>query len=251
MKRLGIILYLCSLNTIIGCSNHFMPMEDYFVAFELNMPATSPRSVIQGALCLPDRSVCGRRKVDMDLYDPDDVTIDYEDSNYPNGFLSSGYSDEQMEAGVFWNDALELGPETLHGVRFNDLPSVFLDIAPRFHLSAPAKDTEFSLASLSNVRVEWEPKNEDFPVQWKLFPVDNEAEDLSCDTLAWASFEGEGDDAGFLDIPVGVFPPNLPLEGCLVAIRIARIKSFGLPDGAVNGQIRSRVTDGVIFRIVP
>lgn len=251
MRRLANLLFVCPLCTIIGCSGTFMPMGDFFVSFDFNMPADYRSADFKTYICMPDQSVCGRRRVDEDEYDLDILTIDYGGDEQEIDFVPSGSGNTQIEAGLFNGVGAAIGEDAFRGFAVNDLPFVDIDIPPRFQITQPPPNGELSLASITSVRVEWSPANQGFPMQWKLFPLDNELEVLPCDALTWGSFAGDGDDTGFLEIPLDVFPSDLPPEGCQVAMRVSRIKSFGLPEGVKNGYIHSTVIDGIVFRVMP
>ena len=251
MRPLRTLLAVLPLSTTIGCANHFMPMEDYSVAFDFLMASDVEEARYRAYICMPDGSVCGRRRMDSEDYDPDYFAIDYGGEELEDAFQPSGAGNEWIEAGNFPGEGAKAGPDAFQGFWMNDLPFVPMDVPPTFQVSAPALHEELNRSSMNKVRVEWTPSNQGFPMQWKLFPVDNEIELKPCDMLAWGSFKGEGEDTGFVDIPMDIFPSDLPPDGCEVAVRLLRIKSFDLPEGVKNGYIHSIMVDGVIFRMMP
>lgn len=250
MRLLGLILSVLPVGMTIGCGTQFMPMGDHYAVFDLNMPADFESAGVRAFICAPDKSVCGRRRGDEDHHF-DILFADYNGYDIESSLQSTGSERAGIEAGAFRAEGVGVGPNDLRSIWFNDLPPIPIDIPPRFQISSPLKNAEISRLAQETIRVEWSPSGKGFPMSWKLFPVDNEAELLPCDMLNWQSFEGEGEDTGFVDIPIDVFPSDLPPEGCPMAFRVSRIKSFDLPEGIAHGDIRSRVTDGVFFRMIP
>lgn len=251
MQRLAIVLCVWPLSMLIGCSPHFMPMEDYGIVFDLDVRGGVNSSTYQGFICTPDESACGRRKVNADLYDPDILIIDYDGDERDQAFIPTGAQTELIEAGLFGDAGTSVGQDSFRGFFMNDLDFVAMDLPPFVQISMPTDGAELSRSSLGSVRVEWAQSNQKLPMQWNFFALDNEMELLPCDMLAWGNFAGDGEDTGFLEIPLDVFPSDLPPEGCEVAIRVMRVKSYDLPAGVKNGHIRTNVIDGVIFRIMP
>lgn len=251
MHRLPALPFVLPLCTLIGCTGDFMPMGDYVFVFELDMPADTIDSIYQAFICEPDESFCGRRKVDTELYEPDRLITHYAGDEYDEPFVATGWQNKRIEAGYFWGLGAKVGPDKLTGFYMNDLPFVSLDIPPRFQITEPSSSTELSRASLSSIRIEWSPSGQGFPMRWKFFPADNDIAVKPCDMLAWGSFEGEGEDLGFLDIPIDIVPIDLPPEGCKVAIRVSRVKSFDLPEGIQHGFIHSSIIDGMVFKVLP
>lgn len=251
MRRFALLVAVLPLSTIIGCSSNFMPMGDFVVAYDLIMPADIEFASIRAYVCTADESACGRRKINTELYDPDLLVYDYGGTEREMIFEPSGAGNEQIEAGSFPGTTAKVGEDDLRGFQVNDFPFISLDIPPRFQVSAPAQHATLERSASSSVRVEWTSFGKGFPMQWKLIPVDNEIESSPCEMLSWGSFKGEGEDLGFVDIPIDIFPSDLPSEGCEVAVRISRVKSFDLPTGIANGYIHSTVVDGVIFRMIP
>lgn len=250
MRRFSIWLLVLSSGTTIGCSDNFMSLENRFAVFDFNMPADLELGTMQAFVCAPDKSVCGRRRGDDD-HDPDTLVVTYEGLTVDALFEATGSGTDEIEAGAFIGEAMMVGPEDFETFHFNDLPDVTMVIPPRFQLSAPPADAELSRSSLNSLRIEWSNSTPGFPIDWKIFPVDNELELLPCDMLNWESIRGLVIDTGFVDIPMTMFPSDIPPEGCPMALRVARIQSFGLPEGIERGEFRSRVTDGVFFRLMP
>ena len=200
--------------------------------------------------CEPDASVCGRRKVDTELYEPDFCWSEYDGSDLEIPFESTGFSNERFEAGWFAGlSVLEQIEQTR--VHCNDLPYFNVDIPPRFQLTAPLATDSFSRSAQSSIRIEWSPAASGLPMMWKLIPVDNELTVLACDMLPWQTIEEQGTDEGFAEISMDRLPSNLPAEGCDVIVTVSRLKAFDLPEGVSKGSILSRAVDGVIFRIKP
>lgn len=234
-----------------GCSATYMPIEDEFVVSDYFRPSDMAFGSYWALICMPDQSMCGRRKVNPDLYDPDAVTIDYDGYEIEADFESTGAGNEWIEGGAFHGLGPMIGPDALRSVRFNDYDEVPVDAPPRPQVVTPAENAELHRSELSSLRVEWLPASTGFQAQWKVFPLDNEVEELPCDKLSWGSFEGEGIDSGNVDVPMDVIPVDLPPEGCLMAVRVSYYKSFGLPSGINHGSIRTTLIDGVVFRIKP
>lgn len=233
----------------LGCAASYMPLGDdrLFANFVKGSQTTGVDLNI--SLCMPDASVCGIRKVDAELYDPDLCWTEYLSDDYELRFIPSHYSNDHIEAGVFLATN-SLTPEGIMRNRCNDLPYISIDIPPDVVISAPAPDAVLSRASSDKIRVEWSP-TASFPMTWKLFPANNELDILPCDMLSWEPFEGHGEDLGFAEIPMDIIPADLPPEGCEVILVASRLKEIEPPSGLENSIIRSISVDGVVLRLIP
>lgn len=227
-----------------------MPLGDDLLVIHYVLPRKRTDIDYHIMICMPDASVCGRRKVDPDLYDPDLCQSEYDGQQVELEFTPTHFSNHRIEAGAFSSN----GPPGSDGIKrsgCNDLPYVDMTIPPAIEIVSPAPDTSISRAAQSNIRAEWSPPAKSFPIHWKLIPVDNEVEELPCDQLSWQRFEGDGDDTGFVDIPTNILPNDLPPEGCEVILTVARIQMIDPPEGIANALLKSTAVDGLILRVLP
>lgn len=252
-RRRAAVLASAGLGVLMtGCTEHYMPLGDDQFVLNFTIPSRIPLGKYYAMICEPDGSLCGRRKVDPELYDPDQVRTEYNGTLYENHFEVGDEDTVRIQPGNFVVAGIEFS-ETRSGteVVLNDFPPLYLDIPPRLVLTSPMQKQEISRSSANSIRVEWTPMSAEYPVRWKFFPLNNEPEELPCDTLAWGAFEGEGEDKGFVEIPMDVVPSDLPPEGCYVVATVGRIRNLSLPEGISNGFARSTVLDGVLFRVLP
>lgn len=227
-----------------------MPLgEDQLLIRTVSTHHTSG-SVFQILFCQPDISVCGRRETDSDRYEEDSCWGDVDGSDVDIRFKPTGFSNGRIEAGTFASSDF-FDDDGYERIRCNDLPYALIDRPADFLITAPTPDLGIQRSAQSNIRVEWSPGGTEFPMRWKLIPLDDELELLPCDMLPWESFEQQGPDMGFGEIPMDIIPANLPPEGCEVILTVSRTKDIALPEGISQGSITSSVIDGLVFRILP
>lgn len=238
--------------SMMGCSNNFMPITDEHFLLLGDVPSGLGTSIFKAVVCSADGSACGKRKTNPDLYDEDILRDEYNGSLYEFVFEPAGGQTDTIVLGYMGYAIAPLEEGGYRDFYLNDYPRIRVDTPPVFEISSPAPNIQVSRSLQSEgIRIEWSPSHYDFPMSWKLLPIDNELEERPCDKLSWGRFEGEGEDTGVSIIPLDVIPEDLPPQGCEVSFSLARTKKFDLPAGIEHGRIENNVLDGVIFKIVP
>lgn len=228
-----------------------MPFTDEQFVLQYVASSNFNRATYKAMVCMPDGSVCGRRKVDEEVYDPDVLCYEDDGSTWPSTYFPSNQGNSRIEVGYLGFEIIDPdGP--IQEFYFNDYEPIRVDRPPAFQVQVPEQNSQLSLSEQSApIRLEWSPADKSIPISWKLLALDNEAEEKPCDLLSWGAFEGQGEDMGFLDIPLDIFPSDLPPEGCDMSISLRRTKFFDLPAGIQNGFIQSSRVDGILFKILP
>lgn len=202
-------------------------------------------------ICTPDESICGRRNVDEDEYDPDMFTdmLYGEDVELP--FRSSNFKASDFEGGFFESLISIVQSDGSQRVHVNDLPPIQMKPAPQQHITAPLDEDRFSRTIDKHILLQWEPANTGLPMKWELHPLDSELEELPCDGLDWGIYEGEVEDTGQAEISLSDLPANLAAEGCDMVLILKRTAVMPLPEGISNGLVTSTIIDGSEIWITP
>ncbi len=229
-----------------------MPFTDEQFILQYVTPSNRDRALYKAMACMPDGSVCGWRKVNEDNYDPDVLCYEDDGSRWLTDTVTTEVGNDRIQVGYMGFGKLALNESGVREFYLNDFEPIRVDSPPVFQVTAPEQESQLRLSEqVASIRLEWSPTDNRFPMEWKLFAMDNEVEERPCDLLSWGAFEGEGEDFGFLDIPLDIFPSDLPPEGCDMSIGLSRTKTIDLPVGIQNGFIQSSRIDGIIFKVLP
>lgn len=232
-----------------GCVNPFMPLGDYKVFIELQEHYQDDKGYLALArVCdsVPDE--CGMRKLDEDEYEPDVFQAGSRADIYPLKFWPFYGETPNIQVGdyaggVDWEDVL---PFRLNGTEVGEV-----SLPPTFALTSPTHEQVFHRGTDLSIPFIWNGGGTEFPMHWRPLLVYNGLGDDPCDALDWAPVSGDEEDDGAFDLPMDIFPENIPPEGCEVAIMLERFKEGTLTGDVAGGIARGSAVDGMWIRLMP
>lgn len=236
---------------IMGCSPNYMPLGDARIIGEHWAPSNESAGFMWTMICTPDESICGRRNVDDDEYDPDVVTDVFYDEDVELPFRSSNFEASDFEGGFFESHGTLMLSDGTQRIHVNNLPPIRLEMPQQHQITAPLDEDRFSRTIDKHILLQWEPANTGLPMKWELHPLDSELEELPCDGLDWGIYEGEVEDTGQAEISLSDLPANLAAEGCDMVLILKRTAVMPLPEGISNGLVTSTIIDGSEIWITP